>query len=261
MRWNILLKICLTLSIVLAFSGCLETNDDSTTDDPNGNDEIELTGMKTYSGTWSGSLPGNPDADGTWEYTIDFEKGTVTGWFSGDGSGDITGSVSNGMIEASGAAAFGTVEWSGQFRSDGTEVSGEWELVEVPGSGTWSGTVSEGNDEEDDQDDTENGLPDNDQTSGDEPLDRYTGSIMLSYNSLVSETGSIIEITYGTIDDIDDIVDWYENKFGQPTIKETDDTEIILSYEFAIDVEYAIITITEDEDTYNIIEVEYIQAI
>ncbi len=149
MKRNILVIICVVLMVGLTFSGCIDSNNNGGGQDDGGGG---LTGTATYSGTWSGSIPGNDDASGTWEYTVDFDAGTVSGWFKGDGSGDITGSVSGGTIEASGAAAFGTVEWSGTFTSDGSEVSGDWELTEYQGSGTWSGSKGEINDDNDDED-------------------------------------------------------------------------------------------------------------
>ncbi|MFO7792966.1 MAG: hypothetical protein R6W73_08330 [Candidatus Saliniplasma sp.] len=139
--------IAALLIIGIAFSGC--TEDDENGDDEDGEDgEDGLTGTETYSGDWSGSIPDNDEASGTWEFTVDFDEGTIDGWFKGDGSGDITGTVSDGVVEASGDAAFGTVEWSGDFTSDGSEVSGDWELVDYEGSGTWIGEKGEADGDE-----------------------------------------------------------------------------------------------------------------
>ncbi|MFO7792967.1 MAG: hypothetical protein R6W73_08335 [Candidatus Saliniplasma sp.] len=129
--------IAALLIIGIAFSGC--TEDDENGDDEDG-DSGELTGKAVYSGTWEGSSDYQDEMEGTWEYTIDFDEGSVTGWFDGDGAGDISGTVSDGEIEASGEAALGTVEWSGEFSDDGDEVSGDWEFTNGEGSGTWTGS-------------------------------------------------------------------------------------------------------------------------
>ncbi len=133
MRRTIYVMAILILFFGLAFSGCTENGEDN----GNGNG---MTGTAVYSGTWSGESNQFGDISGTWEYTVNFDDGTVSGWFTGDGAGDITGSVSDGVISASGEAAFGTVEWSGEFSSDGKEVSGSWEFADGTGSGSWNGS-------------------------------------------------------------------------------------------------------------------------
>ncbi len=125
---------------------------DSDTPEDGGTD---LTGTVTYSGTWSGSITGVGDVTGTWEFEADFDSGTVSGWFKGDGAGDISGSVSDGVIEASGSAAFGTVDWSGSFSSDGSSISGDWELEGGAGSGTWEGSEGEADTDTDTDNDTD----------------------------------------------------------------------------------------------------------
>lgn len=158
MRRKILLTLCLTLLIVLAFSGCVETNEDSNNGDTNDdNNAGGLTGTATYSGIWSGSLQEMGDINGTWEYIVDFDQGTVTGWFKGDAAGDVSGNVSDGVVEASGDAAFGTVSWSGSFSSDGEEVSGTWEYLGGDGSGSWNGSKGKAS-----EDGTENNEEDGD---------------------------------------------------------------------------------------------------
>ncbi|MFP4197612.1 MAG: hypothetical protein ACLFS6_08190 [Methanomassiliicoccales archaeon] len=111
-----------------------------------GNGDGDLTGTETYSGTWSGSSSEMGDIGGIWEFTVDFDEGTVSGWFSGDGSSDISGTVSDGILSAEGQAAFGTITWSGDFSSDGSEVSGNWEITDANGSGNWNGSVGEADD-------------------------------------------------------------------------------------------------------------------
>ncbi len=105
----------------------------------------------TYSGEWEGSLVlhgFSKEYSGTWQFEVDFDKGEVEGWFKGDGAGNITGTISDGIIEASGEAAFGVVQWFGKYSSDGEEISGTWEIAEEAsefgkGSGTWSGSLGE----------------------------------------------------------------------------------------------------------------------
>lgn len=141
------------LILGIAFSGCTEEDDDDNGEEDNGE---ELTGTSVYSGTWSGSSEHDDDVEGTWEFTVDFDEGTVTGWFQGDYAGDVSGTFSDGEIEASGTAGFGTAEWSGEFSTDGEEVSGEWELTDITGSGTWSGSFErEVDDNGDDEGDVE----------------------------------------------------------------------------------------------------------
>ncbi len=143
MRKKIYILAILVLCFGLALTGCTEENGE---EDENGgidDDENGLTGTKDYSGVWSGTL-NNDDYEGTWEFEVNFDEGTVSGWFEGDGSGDITGTVSDGVIQAEGQAGFGYVEWSGTFSSDDNDISGTWEVNENSyqiGSGTWSGSL------------------------------------------------------------------------------------------------------------------------
>ncbi|MDZ7763985.1 MAG: hypothetical protein U5K00_06105 [Melioribacteraceae bacterium] len=139
---------------------------------------LAQTGENTYSGEWEGSLgvaAFSKEFSGTWQFEVDFEKGEVEGRFRGDGAGDITGTVSgDGIVEASGEAAFGVVRWSGNFSSDREEISGTWEITEVAsgfgeGSGTWSGALGELEKETPEVKEAE-GLPQEDQTDVDEPF-------------------------------------------------------------------------------------------
>ncbi len=136
--------VVLAIGLILvfsAFTGCL--GDDGGDDGEDDSSSGDLTGTTTYSGDWSGTV-GEDDYSGTWEFDVDFDEGDVSGSFDveGGGSGDISGTVSDGTINAEGEAGFGTVEWSGDFSSNGEEVSGDWELKQGAqyGSGTWSGT-------------------------------------------------------------------------------------------------------------------------
>jgi len=95
------------------------------------------TGTENYSGDWSGA-----GYSGTWEFAVNWDAGTVSGWFAAGAAGpyDVTGTVSPGAISAEGTAAWGLVSWSGTFSSDGSSVSGNWSFDVY--SGTWSGTKS-----------------------------------------------------------------------------------------------------------------------
>ena len=97
------------------------------------------TGAESYSGNWSGFCYGGT-CSGTWGFTVNWDAGTVSGWFTGTAAGDVAGSVSPGVISASGTALGGTVTWSGNFSADGSTVTGNWECPIAGASGTFSGT-------------------------------------------------------------------------------------------------------------------------
>jgi len=97
-------------------------------------------GSENYSGNWSGS-----GYSGTWEFAVNWDAGTVSGWFTVTGyagTADVAGTVSPGAIDAEGTALMGSVSWSGNFSSDGSSVSGNWDCPIAGASGTWSGTRS-----------------------------------------------------------------------------------------------------------------------
>ena len=124
------------LSIVLvAIAGCAEDGTGPSNDDEPGTSPQAYsgTGTERYEGTWS-----DTDVSGTWEFTVNWETGDITGSTDGDVEADITGSAEDGTIEAEGEAAMGTVTWSGTFSADGSSVSGEWSGL--GDSGTWSGS-------------------------------------------------------------------------------------------------------------------------
>lgn len=217
-------------------------------------DQGNTDGTVTYSGEWSGSI-GYQEVSGEWTFHVDFEVGEVKGKFTGDGAGDISGTVSNGKIEARGMAAFGAVQWSGEFESGREEISGTWELmsVDVPGSGTWSGSV--GAPAQDAEDDEGSELPEDDQVQGEEPLERYPGSVMLSHSSLTAQGASLIEIEYGTEDGLAEVVEWYEEELGEPQSKKAEQDETTLGYMLTDGNAYAEISVSKDD--YILIEVDY----
>ncbi len=58
------------------------------------------------------------------------------------------------------------------------------------------------------------GLPSEDLVSGEEPMERYPGSVMMSYS--ISSMGGVqgVTITYGSEDDGNSIFQWYANKLS-----------------------------------------------
>lgn len=228
-----------------------EQTDESTT---------ELTGVETYSGDWSGSI-GGTSYSGQWQFETDFDTGEVTGWFTGDGEGNISGTVSGGEVDAEGGAAFGTVVWSGGFSSDGQEISGTWELAEdTPGSGEWSGSVGEldiQTETQTEEETEEDPIPEEDQTSGEEPLPRYPDSVMLTYSQVTSDDGTLTTIDYGTYSGIGAVADWYKEEVGSPVAEEVEGDRITLGYQFEGGNEMAEITISE-ADGYSNIHLEYL---
>lgn len=120
---------------LVAVAGCSDDGTGPSDDDEPGTSPTEYsgTGTETYEGTWSDS-----DVSGTWEFTVNWETGDITGSTDGDVEADISGSAEDGAIEAEGEAAMGTVTWSGTFSADGASVSGEWSGL--GDSGTWSGS-------------------------------------------------------------------------------------------------------------------------
>ncbi len=220
------------------------------------------SGEETFSGTWEGKdALGQEEYDGTWEFTIDWEDEDVSGWFEGDAAGDIDGSVSEGEITASGDAALGYVTWEGTFSPDGSSISGYWEAEQegiTAYSGTWSGEEGEldnGNGDNDNDNDEENGLPDDDQVDGEEPLDRYPDSVMLDHAKYTGPDAEVTDIEYGTEDVLDDVVSWYKEELGDPIQEEVEPDETTLYYQFEEGQETAEITISENE--YTTIDIIY----
>ncbi|WP_411717713.1 hypothetical protein [Natronomonas sp.] len=214
-------------------TGDTDTADNESDDAGATGDEPELSGVETYSGKWSGTIAGE-SSSGRWQFEANFDEGKVEGWFEGDGAGDITGSVSEGTIDAKGGAAFGTVEWTGEFSSGGQEISGTWELAEDrPGSGEWNGSIGELEEvERNDEGETEETLPEEDQVSRPDPIERYPGSVMLHYEKRSAQGRSITEIEYGTDDSPDEVIEWYKQEFGDPRAEEISDGETTLTYLF-----------------------------
>jgi len=225
-----------------------EQTDGNEGTDQTGDATGDFSGVETYSGEWSGTIRGE-SYSGVWQFDANFDEGRVEGWFEGDGEGDITGTVSGGTIDAQGGAAFGTVEWSGEFSDGGRDISGTWELAEdLPGSGTWSGSIGKLEEGETTVQQTEEDpLPAEDAVSGDEPLERYPDAVMRSHAQTSTNEGTLTEIEYGTYDSPEDVEQWYIGKFGDPARREaSQDGEIRMVYMLG-ETEAAEITISEQE--------------
>lgn len=67
---------------VFALSMFVSCNDDSDPVSSNGSSGTDtLTGEEVYSGQWSGTIE-TTDYSGTWQFTVNFDSGRVTGnWF------------------------------------------------------------------------------------------------------------------------------------------------------------------------------------
>ncbi|MEM2767429.1 MAG: hypothetical protein QXQ47_03845, partial [Candidatus Bathyarchaeia archaeon] len=46
---------------------------------------------------------------------------------------------------------------------------------------------------------------------GEEPIERYPGSVMLKRSSMIVGGMKMITITYGTYDSVNDVASWYRN--------------------------------------------------
>ncbi|MEM4465261.1 MAG: hypothetical protein QXJ95_06875 [Ignisphaera sp.] len=107
---------------------------------------------------------------------------------------------------------------------------------------------------------TSEGLPYSDQVSGEEPIQRYPGSVMLSYRR---DEGfpTIILIEYGTAADIDTVAEWYKNELQLRgwTIKEERKTSEKISLHLlkAQDEVGVIINAPTSERRYTLISIHY----
>jgi len=225
------------------------------------------TGVNTYAGEWEGSLSissFSTEYSGTWQFEVDFDEGKVEGWFRGDGAGDITGTVSNGIIEASGEAAFGVVQWSGEFSPNGEEISGTWKITDTAsefgeGSGRWSGSLGEPEGETSEKEETK-ALPSEDQASVEEQtLERYPGSVALNYQSMKTAEGTLINVEYVTEESLKNVVEWYKKELGEPTLEESGAEKAKLGYRFQEPAGWAEIEISINGHTT--IEVQHVKNV
>ncbi len=191
---------------------------------PENGEPGELTGIVNYSGTWTGQAEGE-NVDGIWEFKVNFDEENLTGWFIGNASGRVNGSVYQEEIEAESESIWRTVDWSGSFSANGSEVSGEWKLSDLEGHGTWEGARGRAN-----VDREEIMLPSEDQDSGEELIDRYPGSIMLDYTMQNLSGQKHVNAEYGTYDSVDEVVEWYKEELGEPGSERTENGKIEISY-------------------------------
>lgn len=192
-----------------------QTDDTGGTTQTSDTGGTELTGVETYSGEWSGSI-GTDSYSGVWQFEADFDNGEVTGWFEGGGTeGNITGTISGGEIDAEGTAGFGAVEWSGEFGSGG-QVSGTWELAEVPSQGgEWSGSVGELPEQPTatpGETETEEAPPQSDVQGSDiEDVPRYPDSVRILYAVDSSTSPPTTGIRYTTEATFEEVYAFYES--------------------------------------------------
>lgn len=101
----------------------------------------------------------------------------------------------------------GTILYGGTIFKKGDRGKGIWAWQEdnntyyVVVTGPWS-KISSGNEAEQ--------LPSSDQAQGEEPIERYPGSVLLDYYSSGPPTDLYIDLDYGTSDEVDTVVAWYK---------------------------------------------------
>jgi hypothetical protein len=110
-------------------------------DEPSCQELLDSCDALSVSGTWTGECAGlGVTVQGTFTFGIGSD-GSVTGSYDGWDSGDVTGTVQNGQLDAVGGGA-GGCQWTGSIGS--TSASGSWNCPADDCSGTWSGTPSGG---------------------------------------------------------------------------------------------------------------------
>lgn len=109
-------------------------------DEPSCQELIDECGSLSVNGTWTGTCPGlGLTAKGTFSFSIDAD-GVVTGSYDGWDSGQVSGTVSNGQLNAVGGGA-GGCQWTGSIGA--TSASGSWSCPDGCAGG-WQGTPSGG---------------------------------------------------------------------------------------------------------------------
>ncbi|KXA94828.1 hypothetical protein AKJ65_03290 [candidate division MSBL1 archaeon SCGC-AAA259E19] len=139
---------------------------------------------------------------GTWQFTVNWNTNEVTGSTSGGIEADISGSVSEGKIDAEGTAATGTVTLQGEFSKDGASISGTWSGL--GDSGKWTGRRSIAEEER-----TEEGTA----TEGDTGLPIYPKASRYDappeMEQEVNLPGELYEF-HSTDASVSDVGDWYD---------------------------------------------------
>ncbi|MEM2293977.1 MAG: hypothetical protein QXK93_08295 [Candidatus Bathyarchaeia archaeon] len=161
----------------------------------------------------------------------------------------------------------GSVEWGAIIFKKGGDGVGIWALsgtsIKVDGKQGAIYCVVTGNIERltsEKPTPTPSGLPSSDQVSGEEPIQRYPGSVMLSY-SKTEGFPTIILIDYGTTADINTVAEWYKSEFQSNgwTIKDEEKTreEISLRLVKAQEEVGVIIYAPTSEKGYTLISIHY----
>ena len=134
---SFIVMLGLVMAIVLV-AGCTTSEDGGT---GNGGAGSGLTGTAEYIGNWNGTWLGD-DITGTFELTVNFDAGTVSGTMNDDYPGTVSGTVSDGIMSASGTVVDYAVIWTGIVDPDRSGIAGEWECTVsyVDGYGEWAGT-------------------------------------------------------------------------------------------------------------------------
>lgn len=102
-------------------------------------------------------------------------------------------------------------------------------------------------------------LPSSDLVSGEEPISRYPGSVILNYTSLTIDGAKYITINYGTYDEAAAVASWYKdylrNNGWMLVLEEKEDERLILT--FYKEGESAAVRLTISANAYTNIEVFY----
>ena len=149
-------------------------------------------------------------------YVKDASVSDVLGWYENNLNGyELVDRISITTI----TTPQGSAEWGGLLFRKGEEAVGIWAMggsaveggkgvvyyvAKGPASVIIGGSSSTQKEK----------LPSSDKVSGDEPIERYTGAIMLSYTKEdgYPAPGTYLRISYGTSDDMNSVADWYVSK-------------------------------------------------
>ncbi len=100
-------------------------------------------------------------------------------------------------------------------------------------------------------------LPSVDIVTGEEPIERYPGSVMLKHSSMIIGGMKMITITYGTYDSVNDIASWYRNSLTAKGWQIMMEQTVEGGKTFLCMKEGATIQLTISTETYTKIEVLY----
>ena len=100
-------------------------------------------------------------------------------------------------------------------------------------------------------------LPSKDIASGIEPIQRYPGSVMLKYYSMVISGIKMITITYGTYDSVDNVASWYRDYLTANNWQILIEQSVDEGKSFSYTKEGAVLQLTISSKTYTEIEILY----